>query len=109
MRVLAFARHFPGSVVGPGSATSQVRESDLRPSDEDLSPGTLDLGNPALRRSVRFLSNRESRKRLQLALYSPPIATGSGAPFGEDRYPVTVFLALTLFTTISNNMGSLPL
>src|ERR1700690_1353953 len=46
---------------------------------------------------------------LQLRIYSEPITTGAGAPFGEDKYPVTVFFALTLFTTISNNMGSLPL
>ena len=41
--------------------------------------------------------------------YRSAITAGTGAPFGEDRYPVTVFLALTLLTTISNNTGSLPL
>jgi hypothetical protein len=44
-----------------------------------------------------------------LSLYRSATADGTGAPFGEDKYPVTVFLALTLLTTISNNMGSLPL
>ena len=67
-----------------------------------------DLRNPALRRSVPFLLNPESRKRLLLALYSPATTTGSGAPFGEDRYSVTLFLAFTLFTAVSNNMSSLP-
>jgi hypothetical protein len=71
--------------------------------------GFSDLGNPALRSSIPFLLNLKSRKRLLLAPYGPATTTGSGAPFGEDRYPVTVFLALTLLTTISNNMGSLPL
>ncbi len=46
---------------------------------------------------------------LQMMPYRSATTTGPGAPFGEDRYPVTVFLALTLLTTISNNMGSLPL
>ena len=82
---------------------------DLHPSDEGLSQGTPDLGSLALKSSIPFLLNLESRKRLLLAPYSPVTTTGSGAPFGEDRYPVTVFLALTLLTTISNNMGSLPL
>jgi len=41
--------------------------------------------------------------------YRSATATGTGAPFGEDKYPVTVFLADTLLTTISNIAGSLPL
>src|ERR1017187_7734399 len=51
----------------------------------------------------------DSRTFLELAPYRSAITTGAGAPFGVDRYPVTVFLALTLLTTISYNMGSLPL
>ena len=37
-----------------------------------------------------------------------PVVTGAGALFGVERYPVTVFLALTEFTTTSNSIGSLP-
>src|ERR1039458_5316092 len=62
-----------------------------------------------LRSSMPFILNLESRTCLQLAPYGSATTTGPGAPFGEDRYPVTVFLALTLLTTISNNTGSLPL
>ena len=94
-RLRKTARGCSGRVVRLGSATSQVRESGP--------------GNPELRRSIPFLLLLESRKRPLLAPYSPAATTGSGAPFGEDRYPVTVFLALTSLTTISNNMGSLPL
>jgi len=82
---------------------------DLHPSDECLSPWTPDPGGPALRSFIPFLLNLDSMKRLLLSPYSPGTTAGSGALFGEDRYPITVFLALTLFTTISNNMGSLPL
>ncbi len=68
------------------------------------------MGAPALRSSIPFVLDLESRTCLRLAAYrSATTTTGSGAPFGEDRYPVTVFLALTLLTTISNNMGFLPL
>src|SRR5665213_1035237 len=49
----------------------------------------------------------DSRTCLELAPYRSAITTGAGAPFGVDRYPVTVFLALTLLTTISYNMGCL--
>src|ERR1035441_1554176 len=62
-----------------------------------------------LRSSMPFILNLESRTCLQLAPYGSATTTGPGAPFGEDRYPVTVFLALTVLTTISYNMGVLPL
>ena len=63
----------------------------------------------ALRRSMPLILNLQSRTCLRLAPYRSATAAGAGEPFGEDKYPVTVFLALTLLTTISNNAGSLPL
>jgi hypothetical protein len=56
-----------------------------------------------------LILNLKSSTYLPWTLYRAAITAGAGALFGEDRYPVTVFFALTLLTTISNNMGSLPL
>jgi len=110
----------PQSLVQPIEAGANKRESSSRWSRTSVAGTTSERVSEntrkrdtsffqALRSSMPFILNLESRTCLQLAPYRSAITTGTGALFGVDRYPVTVFLALTLLTTISNNRGSLPL
>ena len=62
---------------------------------------TLRMTNPdkCERAELSKCARAELRERIRSAVY---------CPFGTDKYPLTVFFP-TLFTTISNSAGVLPL